>query len=148
MNPYFEEQQRQQAKKRQEQLEKRAERDLPFDIAKYQHELARSLLQEQHELNLDIHGKQAKLTKFTTYMTISATILAALLGVGLGWYLSTKSEAQLHAEMQLEQPLTPKKTVQEQAYGETSLPLPHKETGESSGQVANTLKNVSSVTPN
>lgn len=89
MNPEFEEQQRERMKAHSERLQKRAERDLPYDIAKYQHELARNLLQEQHQLNLEIHGKQAKLAKFSIYATIISTILASLLGVGLGTYLAT-----------------------------------------------------------
>ncbi|MDO8446494.1 MAG: hypothetical protein Q7T53_10415 [Deltaproteobacteria bacterium] len=145
MNDYFDQQEK--IKKHQERRKELIERDLPYDIAKYQHKLALDLLQEQHQLNLDIHDKQAKLTKFITYMTITATLLATLLGVGLGWYLSTKSEAQPKTVMQLEQLLSTSKSVQEQVAGETSLPLHHKEISESSGQAASFSKNVSSTSP-
>lgn len=71
-----------------EKLEKQIEFERPFNVAKYQHKLAQNLLKEQHKLNLEIHEKQAKLTKITTCIMAVVTIFAVLIGTGLGWYLA------------------------------------------------------------
>ena len=71
-----------------EKLEKQIEFERPYNLIKYQHKLAQNLLKEQHELNLAIHYKQTRLTKITTCIMAVVTIIAVLIGTGLGWYLA------------------------------------------------------------
>ncbi len=79
-------------KENEEKLEKQNERERPFNVAKYQHKLAQNLLKEQHQLNLEIHDKQARLTIASIIFTGIFTIIAAIIGTIVGsiitlWFL-------------------------------------------------------------
>jgi|GEM_PF-5907661 len=69
-----------------EQSAKRKEIDkqrIPMQLLEKQHEFNRKILHEQHSLNLEIHKKQSKLTKWAIFATIAATLLGVLLGHAL-----------------------------------------------------------------
>ncbi|MBT9537524.1 MAG: hypothetical protein IVZ94_05290, partial [Nitrospirae bacterium] len=109
-----------------------------LELLNEQHNLARELLKEQHDLNSKIIKKQ-------TIITIIASLLGVIIGAFLTTYLPTlKKEEQKLIQIKTEQVLIQSKSENPQ----TQKDIFHqKETGVLSGQEANTSKNESLYPP-
>jgi len=57
--------------------------NLNLELLKNQHELNLQILEKQSDLSRELHKKQSKLLKFS----ICATLMAAIIGTGFGFYL-------------------------------------------------------------
>ena len=149
MTPSEEQRNRQRAREDSEALKQRADRNIPFDVAKLQHKNNLELLNEQHNLARELlkeqHDLNSKIIKKQTIITIIASLLGVIIGAFLTTYLPTlKKEEQKLIQIKTEQVLIQSKSENPQ----TQKDIFHqKETGVLSGQEANTSKNESLYPP-
>lgn len=111
------------------------------ELLEIQHQNNLEIHKKQADLSRELHRKQAKSSLWSVCITAIVTLVASLAGAYFGYYLQTSSPAKPHIQTTVESIPSSQKTVPSRSDKVTSSP--RAETVEQAGQAAVVSKNAS-----